>query len=467
MLANRDSLLLLLAFLGIVGCSSTERLYTRSVPAALVTPSSRTSITITSNSIVVTSPAAAVVEPAIISETETRPALQQEIPAHVLKSFERWNEPIDTQEKTPPPQAPAPSTAQAAAKRSADNQLLDLLEKDLNKAFEQSKERRRLQFSKQIINHPKVRQYIRHYTGAAKGQLQTSLARSGKYLPMISKVLSEEGLPEELGYLALVESEFIVSATSPVGAVGLWQFVPATARQYGLRIDDWIDERRDPIKSTRAAAAYLKELHSYYGRWFLVTAAYNAGPGIINKALQTSKASDFWGMKQKDQLSQETLNFVPKFVAVALIASDPQKYGFNNIRYDEPLEFDEVDAEGLLKISALAEMAESDVATIRELNPALLKNLTPPGEKGYAVRVPVGKALVFAKANNMLKGVVETESAKVVTHEVKRGETLFSIARRYGQAVTTLMQLNGLTTPRLQIGQQIKIWLDGIRSTLR
>lgn len=412
----------------------------------------------------VTSPAAdAAVEPALIRETETRPALQQEIPARVLKSFERWNEPIETHDKTPP----APSTAQAAAKRSTDNQLLDLLEKDLNKAVEQPRERRRLQFSKQVIENPKVRQYIQHYTGAAKSQLQTSLARSGKYLPMISKVLSEAGLPEELGYLALVESEFIVSATSPVGAVGLWQFVPATARQYGLRIDDWVDERRDPIKSTRAAAAYLKELHSYYGRWFLVTAAYNAGPGTINIALQTSKASDFWGMKQKDQLSQETLNFVPKFVAVSLIASDPKKYGFSNIHYEEPLEFDEVDAEGLLKISALADMAESDVATIRELNPALLKNLTPPGEKGYAVRVPVGKALVFAKANNMLKGVVETESAKVVTHEVKPGETLFSIARRYGQAVTTLMQLNGLNTPRLHIGQQIRILLDGIRSTLR
>jgi len=150
-----------------------------------------------------------------------------------------------------------------------------------------------------------------------------------------------------------------------------------------------------------------------------------------------------------------------------LIANDPNKYGFTNIRYAEPLEFDEVDAEGLLKISALAEMAESDAATIRELNPALTKNLTPPGEKSYSVRVPVGKALVFAKANNLLKGVVETEAAKVVTHEVKRGETLFSIARRYGQAVTTLMQLNGLATPRLHIGQQIKILLDGIRSTLR
>ncbi len=470
MAANPHRLLLLLAFLGIVGCSSTERLYNRPAQTALVTPSSRSSITITSpitsDATVVTSPAletASAAEPAVTTETEPPPALRPEIPTRVLKSFERWNQPVETQEKSAPPTAPA----QAATQRSSDHQLIDLMEKALDRAVEQPRERRRLQFPRQVVEHPKVRHYIQHYTTTAKSQMQTLLGRSGKFMPMISKALSEEGLPEELGYLALVESELMVSATSPVGAVGLWQFVPATARQYGLRIDDWVDERRDPIKSTRAAAAYLKELHSYYGRWFLVTAAYNAGPGTINKALQTSKASDFWGMKQKDQLSQETLNFVPKFVAVALIANDPNKYGFNNIRYEEALEFDEVDAEGLLKISALAEMAESDAATIRELNPALLKNLTPPGEKGYSVRVPVGKALVFAKANNMLKGVIETESAKVVTHEVKRGETLFSIARRYGQAVTTLMQLNGLTTPRLHIGQQIKILLDGIRSTLR
>jgi membrane-bound lytic murein transglycosylase D len=290
------------------------------------------------------------------------------------------------------------------------------------------------------------------------------LARSGKYMPMIAKVLSEEGLPEELGYLALLESEFIVNTTSASGAAGLWQFVPTTARKYGLRIDDWIDERRDPAKSTRAAAAYLKDLHRYYGRWYLVTAAYNAGPGIIDKALQTSRAKDFWGIKEKSQLSNETRNFVPKFVAISLIATDPKKYGFNNIQYEEPLEFDEVEAEGLLKIDALAEMAESDAKTIKELNPALLRNITPPGENGYRIRVPVGKGLVFANASDYLRA---REPVQVVTHEVKRGETLFLIAKRYGHAVSTLMAWNHLTTPRLQIGQKLRIILEGIRGTLR
>jgi membrane-bound lytic murein transglycosylase D len=370
----------------------------------------------------------------------------------------------ESREKSRTPPA-SPTPPQATSKLGDDNRLLEFLEKDLNKAVDQPKERRRLQFSKQVINDPKVRLFIKQYTTTAKGQFQTLLARSGKYMPMISKVLTDEGLPEELGYLALVESELLVNARSQFGAVGLWQFVPATGRQYGLRIDDWVDERRDPIKSTRAAASYLKELHSYYGRWFLVTAAYNAGPGIINKALQNSRANDFWDIKKKSQLREETRNFVPKFVAMALIANDPKKYGFENIPYQEPLEFDEVEAEGLLKIDDIAEMSESDMATIKELNPALLHNLTPPGEKGYPIRVPVGKAQVFAKANDNLKGP-ESRSARLLTHEVKRGETLVTIARRYGQAVKMLMQLNGLTTQHLQIGQKIKVLLDGMRANL-
>jgi hypothetical protein len=176
------------------------------------------------------------------------------------------------------------------------------------------------------------------------------------------------------------------------------------------------------IGEIHRAAAYLKDLHRYYGRWYLVTAAYNAGPAIIDKALQSSRASDFWGIKEKAQLSQETRNFVPKFVAVALIATNPKKYGFNNLRYDEPLEFDEVEAEGLLKFTAAAEMAEADHATIKELNPALLRDVTPPGARGYRLRVPVGKGLVFAKAGDYQRSR-EAEPVQVVTHEVKRGDT--------------------------------------------
>ena len=177
---------------------------------------------------------------------------------------------------------------------------------------------------------------------------------------MISKVLSQEGLPEEFAYLALLESSLNVTTTSPSGAVGLWQFIPVTARQYGLRIDEWIDERRDPVKSTRAAAAYLKDLHQYFGRWYLATAAYNAGQGAIDRAIQSTGAKDFWSLSEKARLTEETRNFVPKFIAIALIASDPQKYGLGEILYAAPLDYEEVEMPGPMKLDAVAELADSD-----------------------------------------------------------------------------------------------------------
>ncbi len=157
---------------------------------------------------------------------------------------------------------------------------------------------------------------------------------------------------------------------------------------------------------------------------------------------------------------------MPKFVAIAMIATNPKKYGFNQLRYEEPLEFDEVDAEGLVKLDVAAEMAETEVAMIKELNPALLRNITPPGSHGYRLRVPVGRALVFAKASEYQRSK-EPESVQLVTHEVKRGDTLASIAARYGQAVSALMELNGLTTSQLQIGQKLRVIFEGLRETLR
>jgi membrane-bound lytic murein transglycosylase D len=346
----------------------------------------------------------------------------------------------------------------------ADNRLLDLLEKDLDKAVERPRERRRLEFSKEVSNHPKVRYFIDYFTNRSKASFEKILARSGKYMPMIAKVLSDEGLPEELAYLALIESAFLPQATSSHGAAGLWQFIPSTARLYGLRIDSWLDERRDPEKSTRAAAAYLKELHSLFGRWYLATAAYNAGPGAIDRAMQQSGAKDFWTLSQRAQLSDETRNFVPKFVAVAMIATDPEKYGFTTLQYDAPLEYEELEVRRPLRIGVMAEMAETDVATIRALNPALRGNTTPPSSESFIVKLPVGRSSLFAKAYDALEaGAAE----QAITHEVKKGETLFSIARRYGQEVSGLMRLNGLTNARLYVGQQLKILLQGWSGRLK
>lgn len=347
----------------------------------------------------------------------------------------------------------------------ADNRLLDLLEKDIDKAIEQPAEHRRLQFSPEAIAHPKVRHFVRQYAVQGKKSFEELLARSGKYMPMIATVLASEGLPKELGYLALLESEFVVHSTSRNGAVGLWQFVAGTARQYGLRIDLWIDERRDPVKSTRAAAAYLKDLHDHYGRWFLATAAYNAGPGNVDRALRQSQAKDFWSLKAKAALSEETRNFVPKFIAIALIAADPQGHGLGDISYQPPLDYEEVELAAPMTFKELAELAETNVSTIKELNPALLRSVTPP-TANFRINLPVGRKTVFlAKLRD--RGPEKNEPVRVVTHEVKRGETLISIARYYGSSVRALMELNGLTSSRLQIGQRLGILLRGIRGRLR
>lgn len=375
----------------------------------------------------------------------------------------------------------SPTALQRVSGPLADDRLLDLLEKDLDKAVGQAPERRRLQLSKAVTDDPKVRHYITLFSKTTRAYFAQLLTRSGKYMPMIVKILREAGLPDELGYLALVESGFIPQAKSPAGAAGLWQFVPDTARLYGLRIDAWVDERLDPVKSTRAAASYLKDLHERYGRWFFATAAYNSGPGILDNALQKTKNQDFHSLGVNRRLSEETRNFVPKFVATALIASDPRKYGFEQLRYDTPVEYDEVEVREAMKLETIAAMTGSDLRLLTELNPALLRGQTPPGERAYRVKIPEGRSLMLAKAPaprkesrdavvepiKEIKEPKEQQETEVITYEVKRGETLYSIARRYGQTVRSLMAFNGLTSAKVRAGQHLRILVETLRGVLR
>jgi membrane-bound lytic murein transglycosylase D len=460
---------LLLAIAGNFGCASTERLYHRAAKTNIQPPQPKPPAEIFSEPITSTS------RPETIAPSSSDQLLQERNPfaqpQHLNPAASGATaERAENREKGALlPAKPAPAHAQRGLQ--ADNRLLELLGRDLDKAVEQTAEHRRLQFSKEVIENPKVRHFIKYYSATAKHSFAELLGRSGKYMPMIATVLNQEGLPKELGYLALLESEFVVNTTSRNGAAGLWQFIASTAKRYGLRIDQWVDERRDPVKATRAAAAYLKDLHDYYGRWFLATAAYNAGPGNVDKALRQSRAKDFWSIKAKAQLSEETRNFVPKFVAIAVIASDPQKYGFHDIAYLPPLDYEEVELAAPMPLAALAELAETDLSTVRNLNPALLLNITPPGVSPFRVNLPVGKAAIYlAKANDKLsdKYLVKVDAPiKVVTHDVKKGETLFSIARFYGLTVRALMDFNGLKTPQLRIGQKLGILLQGIRARLR
>lgn len=396
------------------------------------------------------------------------PALVAPVPEPNLKINQEPALKSDKPEAQPIPPAIAqskPSTRRNIPAGSADDRLFDLLQKDIDKAVGQTSERRRLQFSRAVIENSRVRNFINQFSKTNRESFTRLLARSGRYMPMIAKILREEGLPEEFAYLALIESGFSPDALSPNGAVGLWQFVSGTARTYGLRIDSWVDERRDPVKSTRAAAAYLKDLHEYFGKWYLATVAYNAGQGAIDRAMQTPGAKNVWGLSDKAKITEETRNFVPKFVAVSLVATNPGKYGFGDIVHEEVLEYEEAEVRGSLRLETIASMAETSLEVIQELNPALHRNSTPP-ENNFTVKLPAGKGLVFAAAYEQLKEK-DTAPMQVVTHEVRRGETLFSIARRYGQQVRALMELNGLSSPRLRIGQQLKVIIDGLRGGLR
>jgi membrane-bound lytic murein transglycosylase D len=471
---------LFLGVIGIFGCATNEQLYYRTATNPVELPQAKAFV-----DDIASAPAPVMAAPMAMAPPRAAEPADQTIQTRrnpLAQTREMTSPPPDVgsevraersehREKTASPAKPTTATAQTGRELQADNRLLELLEKDLDKAVEQPPEHRRLQFSKEVVDNPKVRHFIKYYSVTAKNTFAELLARSGKYMPMIAAVLTKEGLPKELGYLALLESRFILDSTSRNGASGLWQFIASTGRRYGLRIDPWVDERRDPVKSTRAAAAYLKDLHDYYGRWFLATAAYNAGPGNVDKALRQSRAKDFWSIKEKAQLSEETRNFVPKFIAIALIASDPQKYGFHEIRYLPPLDYEEVEVVAAINVDALAELGETDVSTVKELNPALLRNATPAGEPRFLVNLPVGKAVAYlAKANDRIlekELVKEEEPAKVLTHEVKRGETLFSIARFYGLTVGALMDFNRLKTPQLRIGQKLGVLLQGIRARLR
>ena len=375
------------------------------------------------------------------SREEEKPAEKTKIPEKVAKAPE---DPPTALQETPGPKA--------------DDRLLGLWQKDLDAAMQQPPGRRKIQFSIPVVENDRVRYFVEYFCGKKKGFFETALARSGRYIPMMATILREEGLPEDLVYLSLIESGFSPHAISRAKAVGPWQFIRSTGLRYGLKIDSWVDERRDPVKATRAAAAYLKDLHTQFGEWFLAAAAYNAGERKVERAINHSQTDDFWHLSQKTYLKSETRNYVPKFIAAALIASMPEKYGFADIVYESPIEYDEVTIEKPLRLETIAKLAKTTVKAIKELNPALLRNLTPPNVNGFVLRVPAGSRESFAQAYGLLS---DSATTKVITHKVKKGETLLGIAKNYGQKVTQLMELNALRDRQIRVGQELIVILDG------
>jgi membrane-bound lytic murein transglycosylase D len=286
--------------------------------------------------------------------------------------------------------------------------------------------------------------------------------RSGKCRPAIVKALKDAGLPEELSWLPLIESGFKVNAMSRARALGMWQFIASTGYKYGLKRGQWIDERMDPEKSTEAAIAYLKELHQIFGDWQTVLAAYNCGEGRVLRCINAQKINyldHFWDLYK--QLPSETAFYVPKFLAVLHILNDPEAHGFTLPPVDEEIQAEVVTINKQVSLKTMAQHIAVSDEVLEELNPALRRNITPP--RPYEFRVPVGKgAVLLAEVDTIpewhLPPPPRAPSATYVTHRVKKGETLSSIARRYGTSVRAVVALNHLRSSRyIKAGWDLKV----------
>ena len=236
-----------------------------------------------------------------------------------------------------------------------------------------------------VVINKRVEQFLDYYQYEAQQSLSTYLKRSTKYIDQMRVILVKHGLPKDLVYLALIESGFNPFAYSRAHAMGPWQFLAGTARIYGLRRNTWIDERRDPIKSTEAAAKYMKDLYEVFDDWYLVLAAYNSGQYRVLKAMREARSGDYWDL----DLPAQTEDFVPRFLAAAIIAKNPEKYGFN-LEYEEPVDHEVVLVAGQTDLKIAAACMGFDVELLRELNPELRRSFTPPNEKAYPLRIPRG-----------------------------------------------------------------------------
>ncbi len=284
-----------------------------------------------------------------------------------------------------------------------------------------------------------VLHYIEFFTGAGRSTFERWLKRSGRYMDMFRTVLQKEGLPPDLVHLVFVESGFNVNARSYAAAVGPWQFVQSSAKLFGLNVNRWVDERKDPEKATVAAARYLKHLYGIFGDWPLALASYNAGEGTVLRAIKAQGTTNYWDLK----LPKQTEQYVPQFMAALAITRDPVKYGFSEVEFDDPMRFDEVALRGTVDLRAIARLCDCTVDDLKDLNPAL-RSVAVQGADGVTtLRVPQGKSALIQQrlgAGAHLPAVDLT-----VRHRVQRHETVRSIASEYSVSARQLAAVNGIS----------------------
>jgi len=320
-----------------------------------------------------------------------------------------------------------------------------------------------------VVSNAQVESWIRYFTTRGRQTLLRWMIRAESAQELMLPILAEQGMPPEFIYLAMIESGFVYTARSHARAVGPWQFMLPTARLYGLRVNHWVDERRDPEKATYAASSYLKDLYDQFGDWHLAMAAYNAGPGRIRGAIRRGGTSDFWQLAERGFLPRETQNYVPKILAAIIIASNLEAYGFAvAANPNDLLPNTTAFLPRPVRLQELASQLGVSVSDIRKWNPELINDITPPlreEQTTYHLRLPPRYAQSF---KSIEANLAYLEIRDVQMHRVQQGETLSHIARRYRVSIRDIMNVNPRIQPtRLRIGREIAIPIPGIREAKR
>ena len=311
------------------------------------------------------------------------------------------------------------------------------------------------EFDIPIVINERVEHFIQYFQTTARKVFVNWLARSERYIPFMKNLLRESGLPEDLVYMALIESGFNPYAYSRRKASGPWQFIYFTGKKYGLKVNWWVDERRDPEKSTIAAAKYLKDLYDLFECWYLAAAGYNAGERKIINAMKRYRTEDFWELTKYRYLKRETKDYVPQMIAAALIAKDPEKYGFVDVEYQEPLRYEKVTVPAVTDLRLIARACEVSLEEVKDLNPELLRWCTPPDRQEYEIKIPFGTKDLFLKN---FEALPHQERFQFKTHIVRKGDTLGGIARLYRVDLEPILELNRLKrSSLLSIGMNLII----------
>jgi membrane-bound lytic murein transglycosylase D len=297
----------------------------------------------------------------------------------------------------------------------------------------------------------KVLAWVHQFTTEKRGFMERTLSRASAYLPMVRQIFAEEHIPADLAYLAVIESGYINSAHSYAKAVGMWQFMRATGRIYGLGGNAWVEERRDPVKSTRAAARYLRKLYEISGDWYLALAGYNAGPLTTERASLNLGTHNFWDMYRSRWLRNQTKNYVPELCAAILVGRFPERYG---LKIDQlpPYAYETVEVDRMTSLAVLARFADSDVDALKELNPELLRATTPPGH--YTLRVPPGQSGVTARA---LARIPANQRLDFKRYKVRKGDSLARVATRFNLSAEDLLAANNITKAKFRPGRTILV----------